>query len=177
MESQTLAATVKTPRSIKPASTKADVVRLRTQGKSIANISDTLGISEGTVRTILKEADFEQRSKADSPEQILNRAGLTKDYIAEKLREGTAATEVKLATFEGKFTDRLDVPDNSARYRNIELAAKIHGMLPTEQAGMVAQLFVRLPDAVLTPGHPKTCTCADCCRAWEQVPNAEIVEP
>lgn len=33
------------------------------------------------------------------------RAGITPEAIAEKLREGMESTEVKLATWEGKFTD------------------------------------------------------------------------
>jgi hypothetical protein len=164
-------------RSNKPQAIKTSVIAASVAGKPKAQIARELGIAVNTVTAILRESELERIQKDSSPEQVLNRAGLTKDFIAEKLREGTAATEVKLATFEGKFTDRLDVPDNSARYRNIELAAKIHGMLPTEQAGMVAQLFVRLPEGVLTAGHPKTCTCAECCKAWESIPNAEVVDP
>ena len=157
-----------TVRSTKSPTTKADVIRLRTLGKTISFISQSLGISEGTVRTILKESEYESRAKTPI-EKVFSDAGITPASIAAKLSELQNAKEVKRVSWEGKFTDERADPDNTVQFRATEATAKILGLFPKEDTAAVAQLFVRLPDAVLTKGHPQTCTCAECCSAWEAI--------
>ena len=134
----------------------------------MSDIAKELGIAEGTVRTILKEAEFETRAKTPI-EKIFSDAGITPASIAAKLSELQNAKEVKRVSLEGKFTDERADPDNTVQFRATEATAKILGLFPKEDTAAVAQLFVRLPDAVLTKGHPQTCTCAECCSAWEAI--------
>lgn len=146
------------------------------QGKNITQIAKELKISRDTVRTILQESKAAEHS-SNSIDRALHKAGLTHETITAKFAELMGAKDVRLATFEGKFTDRKEVADSAVQFRATEAVAKIAGMFPKDDVGLVAQLFVRLPDRELTAGHPKTCTCQECCRAWETIPNAEIVEP
>src|SRR5947209_8093913 len=108
-----------------------------------------------------------------SIENALDRAGLTTDALLAHAKSGLTATETKLASFEGKFTDERQVTDNTTQYKYWQDLAKIAGMFPREEATATAALFVRLPDEVLTPGHPNTCICDECARAWESQPVAE----
>lgn len=165
-----------TRRSGKPVTVKTQVVLLYAQGKSKTEIAKELNLDWHTVAAILKEAKIPD-IESKSIESTFSKLGLTPEKVGTKLAELMDATETKRATFEGKFTDSAVDPDNSARFRATELTAKILQMLPQENASLVAQLFVRLPDAELVKGHGKLCKCEECCRAWESIPTAEVIEP
>jgi len=155
-------------RSVKPPDVKAQVIRRRALGESMRKIALDLGITTNTVSRIIAESRTETTGKT-SVEKIFASVGITPETIATKFRELQEAKDVRLASFEGKFTDRVDVPDGNVQFRATEATAKILGLFPKEDTAAVAQLFVRLPDAVLTKGHPQTCTCAECCSAWESI--------
>lgn len=57
----------------------------------------------------------------------MERQGLTEKYLVEKLKEGTEATETKLASFEGTFTDQKVVPDFQARHNFVRLCCLLRG--------------------------------------------------
>jgi hypothetical protein len=164
------------PRSQKPAHVKAKVVELRTLGVAESQIAKQLSISPSTVKTILSEARYGESTKL-SVEQTLAKVGITHETISRKLLELTNAADVRLASFEGKFTDRLDVPDGAIQFRSAEALAKIAGMFPREDAAIVAQLFVRLPEGELIKGHTAQCTCPECCERWQSLPIAPVIEP
>lgn len=155
-------------RSNKPAPIKAQVLVMHTQGVPIAKIAKELKIAKDTVKVILEEGQVRE-SAQNSVERAMQKAGLTQEVIAEKLRRLMDATDVKRASFEGKFTDERVDPDNTVQFRAAEASAKIAGMFPKEDVSQVAQLFVRLPDVELRSGHGKTCTCKECCDAWETI--------
>jgi hypothetical protein len=87
------------------------------------------------------------------------------------------ANETKLATWEGKFTDRVEVPDHSARFRNVEAAGKMLGMFPKEETNMQAALLVRLPGVELTPNHGKSCSCSECADNWSKMALSTPANP
>ena len=61
-------------------------------------------------------------------EQILESAGLGKDCIARKLVALTDAKKTISATHNGIITDTMEVPDNEARIRALQLAGRYHGL-------------------------------------------------
>src|SRR5712692_8720328 len=132
-------------------------------------------MSKDTVGKILREGQIGPHAKG-SVENALARAGLTTDALLAHAKQGLTATETKLATFEGKFTDERQVSDNTTQHKYWQDLAKIAGMFPREDTTATAQLFVRLPDIELTPNHGKVCSCQDCCKAWESLP-CETAEP
>ena len=175
MSTQPNTLTAKTPRSTKPTVVKTQVITLRAQGKTISDIARELSLDWHTVERICKEAKLPD-IESQSVEKTLAKVGITRETVASKLKELMEANETKRATFEGKFTDSAVDPDNSTRFRATELTAKVLEMLPREDTAAIAQLFVRLPDGVLTAGHPSTCTCATCCQTWDALP-IESSEP
>ena len=169
------------PRSNKPDALKVEVWTRHALRQSNSQIARELGISRNTVAKIIGERQVEQVGPMDAA-RALSRAGITPEWVAQKLREGMDAMEVKLATWEGKFTDRVEVPDNSARFRNVEAASKMLGMFPDEPTGPTAQLIVRIPDVTHAPGHGPTCSCQECGEQWErenalELPSVPLSEP
>jgi len=155
-----------------PPAAKAQVFAHHLAGDSNRKIAKKLGMSKDTVAKILKEGQLGPHSKG-SVEQALERAGLTTDALLAHAKQGLTATETKLATWEGKFTDERQVSDNTTQHKYWQDLAKISGMFPREDTAATAQLFVRLPDVMLMPGHPNTCLCVECRRAWESLPSTE----
>src|SRR5712664_3536036 len=96
------------PRSTKPPDVKAQVIRRRALGESIRKIAMELGITTNTVSKIIAESRTETGTK-NSIEKIFSQAGITPASIAAKFRELQESKDVRLATFEGKFTDRVEV--------------------------------------------------------------------
>ena len=103
------------PRSNKPAPLKAEVWTRHALGQTNSQIARDLGISRNTVAKIVAERQPVQATPCNDIQRALARAGITPDTVAQKLREGMEANETKLATWEGKFTDRVEVPDHSSR--------------------------------------------------------------
>lgn len=157
-----------------PPAVKAQVLAHHLAGDSNRKIAKALGMSKDTVAKILKEGQVGPHAKG-SVEHALERAGLTTDALLAHAKQGLTATETKLATWEGKFTDERQVSDNTTQHKYWQDLAKIAGMFPREDATATAQLFVRLPDIELTPAHGNHCLCADCRRAWDSLP-VETVE-
>jgi len=153
-------------RSNKPDSLKLEVWTRHAPRQTNSQIARDLGIARNTVAKIIAERHVEQVEPADAA-RALSRAGITPETIAQKLRQGMEATETKLATWEGKFTDRVEVPDNSARFRYVEAGAKILSMFPDASPQLQAQLILKLPSRVILPGHGEDCTCQECIDAWE----------
>jgi hypothetical protein len=153
-----------------PPAVKARVLACHLAGESNRKIAKTLGMSKDTVARILKEAQMGPHAQG-SVEQALERAGLTTDALLAHAKQGLMATETKLVTFEGKFTDEREVADNTTRHKYWHDAAKMAGMFPREDAAPVTQLLVRLPIAVLVPGHSESCTCRECWDAWNALPE------
>jgi hypothetical protein len=151
-------------RSQKPPAVKGEVIRRRMAGETNSNISDSLGISVNTVKKIINETGIDN---ANSVESVLARAGITPTTLAEHAANGLLASEVKLASFEGKFTDEREVADHAARFRYFDATAKMLGMYPSESNATIAQLIVRLPQSEIIKGHGDTCLCDECARAWE----------
>ena len=58
----------------------------------------------------------------------MDRIGLTEEKIAKRLDDQLYATNTVVATFEGKITDSMEVADNQAISRAIELAVKLRGL-------------------------------------------------
>ena len=166
MKTETAQTPVQVRLSNKPDSLKVEVWTRHALRQSNSQIARDLGISRNTVAKIVAERQVEQVVPEDMV-RILARAGITPETVAQKVREGMEATETKLATWEGKFTDRVEVPDNSARFRNVEAAAKMLSMFPDESSQFHAQLIVKLPSRVLVPGHDEACTCQECVARWE----------
>src|SRR5271163_4410015 len=137
------------PRSIKPPEVKAQVIRRRALGESMSAIADVLGITVATVSRIIAESQTETR-EVRSIESIFAAAGLTPASVAESYARLSQANDIRLATFEGKFTDRVEVPDENIRHKAIADVAKILNLFPKEESGPVAALFVRLPDRTMT---------------------------
>jgi hypothetical protein len=156
------------PRSNKPTSLKAEVWTRHALRQTNSQIARDLGISRNTVAKIIAERQVEQVGTTDAV-RALARAGITLDTIAQKLREGMEATETKLATWDGRFTDRVEVPDHSAWFRNVEAAGKMLEMFPKEETNQQAALLIRLPDVELTPNHGKSCTRRECAGNWSKM--------
>ncbi len=159
-----------------PPAVKARVIALHIAGESNRQIAKKLKMSKDTVPRIIAEGNIGSAAKNPSVERALALAGITPESLASHAAQGLRATETKLATWEGKFTDERQVNDNTTQHKYWQDLAKIAGMFPREDAPATAQLFVRLPDVVLTPGHGKTCACPSCCQAWESLP-CETGEP
>jgi hypothetical protein len=150
-----------------PPAVKAKVVAYHLAGESNRKIAKTLGMSKDTVGRILREGQIGPYAKG-SVEDALARAGLTVDALLAHAKQGLSATETKLATFEGKFTDERQVSDNTTQHKYWQDVAKIAGMFPREDATAQAALFVKMPITVLAPGHSPSCVCSECASAWEE---------
>jgi hypothetical protein len=159
------------------ASLKAQAIALHIAGESNLQIARKLGLSKNTIPRILEEAKLPQTSARELPiEKALARAGITRDTVANKMRELLEAKDVRLAAFEGKFTDRVDIPDVNIQAKTVEMAGKMLEMFPREDTNLSTQLFIRIPEVSLSPGHPPTCLCAECRKTWEAIP-CETVNP
>jgi hypothetical protein len=161
-------------RSNKPTITQTKVIAMYAQGKAKNAIAKELGIDYGTVGRILESHKVPE---ATSTESALRSAGITPESLARHAATGLLASEVKLASFEGKFTDEREVADHAARFRYFDATAKMLGMYPSESNQTIAQLIVRLPQSEIIKGHGDTCLCDECARAWESksLPSATVL--
>jgi hypothetical protein len=150
-----------------PPARKAQVLAHHLAGDSNRKIAKTLGMSKDIVAKILKEGQLGPHAKG-SVQDALERAGLTTDALLAHAKQGLSATETKLAIFEGKFTDERQVCDNTTQHKYWQDVAKIAGMFPREDSGPTAALFVKMPIAILAPGHSPTCLCSECSAVWEE---------
>ena len=64
--------------------------------------------------------------------RILDSKGLTKDYLSEKLEQGTQAT--KQYVHDGRMLD-TEHPDHTVRHKYIETSLKLQGELTSDKSG------------------------------------------
>lgn len=107
--------------------------------------------------------------------RALERHGVTEDFLADTLREGLRAEEVRLATHEGKFTDERKVPDWNARAKFQQIAHQLRGDFPKEELVQHAALIVQLPLRELVKGHGAFCRCKGCEQAWEEMASPKVL--
>lgn len=107
--------------------------------------------------------------------ESLIQVGVTRELLAEVVKEGLKANEVRLAQHEGRFSDRAEVPDYKSRYKFAELGYRLYGDLKQEELVQQAALFVQLPARELVKGHGEACRCEDCKRAWEELASSSDV--
>lgn len=70
---------------------------------------------------------------ADRIGPLMDRLGLTEEYIVKSLKEAMQANRTELAQYKGEFTDIAEVPDNPTRIKAIEAAARIRRMFPERE--------------------------------------------
>lgn len=139
------------------------------QGKS----AQAAGYAASSANALMKDQQVRNMMRT-----ALERHGIDDDSLAICLKEGLRAEEVKLAAFEGKFTDERRVPDFRARARFQEIAHELRGDYPNEsEAGDYGQIIIEIPYGPMTPGHQASCGCATCVKTYmekfdrEQVPT------
>ena len=101
--------------------------------------------------------------------RALEHHGVTEDFLADGIKEGLRAEEVRLATHEGKFTDERKIPDWNARAKFQQIAHQLRGDFPREELVQQAALIVQLPPRELVKGHGAFCRCKGCEQAWEEM--------
>jgi hypothetical protein len=116
--------TVPPSAEIVPPAVKASVLAHHLAGDSNCKIARKLRMRKDTVGKILKEGQIAPHAKG-SVGDALARAGLTTDALLAHAKQGLTATETKLASFEGKFTDEREVADNVTRHKYWQDVAKI----------------------------------------------------
>jgi hypothetical protein len=82
--------------------------------------------------------------------------------LAQVAAVGLEATETKLVTYEGRVTERVEVPDHHARHRFWQDLNKVLGNFPKEDNGPQASLVIIVPHKTLLPGHSESCQCDEC---------------
>jgi hypothetical protein len=133
------------------------------QGKS----AQAAGYAASSGNALMKDPQVQNMMRA-----ALGRNGIDDDYLALGLKEGLRADEVKLATFEGKFTDERRVPDFRARARFHEITHRLRGDLQDE-AAVASLIILHVPQPSFTEGHAAECACAECLAAFEKSREAE----
>ena len=128
------------------------------QGKS----AQSAGYSASTGSALLKDPQVQSIMRT-----ALERHGSDDDYLALGLKEGLRAEEVKLATFEGKFTDQRRVPDFYARARFQDMTHRLRGDYPQDEPPQQSLLVIVL-GAPLVPGHDHGCNCEKCVQAYNE---------
>ena len=73
------------------------------------------------------------------------RAGITDDWIAQRLREGMGATIVSRVKHRGAFTDERVDPDYHARAKHTELVLRLKGSFPRETEFEGGAVVIRVP--------------------------------
>ena len=101
------------PRAADPEQKKADKAKIKgIQQEAIADQCDLF------------------REMTETIQEYLINAGLNEEAVFGSLLEMAQATQTRLATFEGEFTDSREVPDNSVRLAARQALAKLLGMEP-----------------------------------------------
>jgi hypothetical protein len=96
-----------------------------------------------TSRDSARAVASENLRKLSGMEEILEKHGITDDYLAEKTKEGLDATRT-ISTISGKeanggTVDFVDVPDFISRHKYLETALKLKDKFPTKVSGVQLQ--------------------------------------
>jgi hypothetical protein len=119
-----------------------------------------------------------EESVQDRVFSALRRAGITQDSLAQVAAAGLRATETKLVTYEGRVTERVEIPDHSARHRFWQDLNKVLGNFPKEDNGPQASLVIVVPEEILAPGHVDHCACGSCLEEYNRrAGHAHLREP
>lgn len=81
--------------------------------------------------------------------EILDKAGLTDDFIAARLREGVDAKEIKFFSFEGIVTDQRETVDYPTRHQYLATSLKAKGHLRNKVDVKIENPADALPDGVI----------------------------
>jgi len=82
--------------------------------------------------------------------EAFEKKGVTKDFIADRVRDGMLADEVRYFTHDGEiFAERRD-PDHHSRHRFTELALRARGDFPRDEPQQLAALILKIGDGPAT---------------------------
>lgn len=118
--------------------------------------------TEGNAAEAARRAGYSpERARVEGSEQVssgniqavfsacLDKAGLTDDFIAARLREGAEAKEIKFFAHEGVVTDERETTDYPTRHTYLATALKAKGLLRNKVDFTVVDPGSALPDSVL----------------------------
>lgn len=121
---------------------EARLLRALAEGKTYAQAAKLAGYTAKHAASAGFQAFQQVKEKAPD---IMNRLGLGTEAIIEKyLKPALEARETKFATFEGKFTDQVEVVNLSARNDAIHMAARINGMYDADKSDDGANVAVNI---------------------------------
>ena len=135
---------------------KREYVKNLAKGMDKRSAALSAGYSKSTARC---PGDRIENEDVREVMRSLVHAAIPPKQIVETLRAGLEATETRLASFEGKFTDERKVPDYGKRLAYAEVAAEYGGYVMKEQP--VAQhlhLLAMMPDPQPSPTIDTTST-------------------
>lgn len=83
--------------------------------------------------------------------EAFEKKGVTKEFIADRVRDGMLADEVRYFTHNGEiFAERRD-PDHHSRHRFTELAMRARGDFPKDEPVQLASLILKIGSGPATP--------------------------
>jgi hypothetical protein len=93
----------------------------------------------------IKETARKSPNLSRAIEFALEKAGVTDDLLATKLREGLDAMKTELVTFQGAVTDQVDMIAWDSRHRYLDTALKVKGHFPKEDVNVQTALILKIP--------------------------------
>jgi hypothetical protein len=101
------------------------ICRRSLNGESVKQIAEATGYTENSVRRIKKTPIAKQ-----TMDKILDDLNLDKRAIGRKAKQLLDAKKTLIATYKGKITDTLEVPDNTTQREVLAQLADWQGISP-----------------------------------------------
>ena len=120
---------------------QAKYVELREKGLDKEHAKRGAGYSLKTATTDIEAAPNVRKNMA----LAIERAGITDDFLAKRLKHGVGAYFTELAQIKGRFTDSRKTPNFIARERYIRLIAELSGRIKNDSADSLNIGVVMLP--------------------------------
>lgn len=127
---------------------------------SASRVAEMTGASLGETKQVMG-GDFVQSALA--------RAGITDDKLAQVAAEGLEAKNYRYLTDrDGNIVDVIEMPDHQNRHRFWRDLLMVKGYLGSDREQVASGgLMIIVPEqARVVKGHPPTCTCDECIKAW-----------